>query len=225
MTQTLKDATPSHPAQYSDGVMKAIHSEVRRRVDVGSRLLDPFAGLGNIHALAPEYDTHGVELEPEWAASHARTVEGDATDLPFENSSFDAVVTSPCYGNRMADTYLGDRKGSKRHTYTIALGRVPSDGSAAAMQWGPEYRNLHKRAWREAHRVIVPGGFLFLNISDHIRSRTVQPVSIWHTATLCEIGFSMVDCLPVMTRRQRHGANGNLRVDNEWLIVFSKDPF
>jgi hypothetical protein len=40
---------------------------------------------------------------PRWATAHPDTFIGDATKLIFDSSSFDAVVTSPCYANRMAD--------------------------------------------------------------------------------------------------------------------------
>lgn len=219
---TAPTTTP-HCATFSDPVLNKIADWLRRYVPVGNTVLDPFAGTGKVHFFAPEWDTKGVEIEPEWADMHNRTIQGDALDLPFSPGTIDAIVTSPCYGNRMADTYLGDAKGSKRYTYTTALGRLPTDGSAATMQWGPEYRAFHEQAWTEASRVLAPGGHFILNISDHIRAGVVQPVTTWHVATICHIGMKMLDIVPIRTRRQRHGANGSLRVDNEWLVLFAKD--
>jgi len=265
-----------HPATYSDGVTVVIAELLRRFVPTGSLVVDPFAGTGGIHVHAPEWDTRGVELEPEWANQHPRTVVGDALALPWGAHEVQAIVTSPCYGNRMADTYMGSanekcrecdgdgrydpcpidehdhrrpdcptpvpvidldmlgvcagclgtgRKRSKRHTYAIDLGRVPSEGSAAVMQWGPEYRAFHATAWREARRVLTPGGYFILNISDHYRDGLVQPVSLWHIATLVDLGLRYVDSVPVMTRRMKHGQNRKLRVPNEWVALFTLDPF
>lgn len=100
-----------HPAKFSPGVLDAL----RRRLDAESvrlgrlpRVLDTFAGTGRIHDLDGSSGfTTGVELEPEWAAQRAGTIVGDARSLPFGADSFDVVATSPCYGNRMADTYAG----------------------------------------------------------------------------------------------------------------------
>lgn len=125
MTDTTP-TTPPHPARFSgpvlDQLMDLLHPEVHRIADREPgrgyvHVLDPFAGVGNVHRLAgpvrvgPEDDdtrtvlvsTVGVELEPEWATAHPGTEQGDATALRFDTGSFDVVATSPCYGNRMAD--------------------------------------------------------------------------------------------------------------------------
>jgi hypothetical protein len=120
-----------HPARYSPAILVNIREELKR---IEGPVLDPFAGTGRIHLLGRD-DTVGIEIGPEWAQLHQRTFRGDATELPFSDETFGAVAISPCYGNRMADLYDG-RDGSRRHTYRIALGRLPSANSAAALQWG-----------------------------------------------------------------------------------------
>lgn len=89
------------------------------------RVLDPFAGVGGIHQLADPTSkglgilhaqgritasryvrTTGVELEPAWAAAHPDTIVGNVLHLSaIAVEPFDALVTSPCYGNRMADAH------------------------------------------------------------------------------------------------------------------------
>jgi tRNA G10 N-methylase Trm11 len=155
----------SHPAKYSLGVMAAILDALGTYPPPGKLVLDPMAGTGRIHELRQYgYVTKGIELEPEWAAMHPLTEVGDATALDAcWSKRFAAVITSPPYGNRMADSYAGDFKpcpdcpthtgglvdawcicktcngtgtfSSRRHTYRIALGRELTDGSAAGMQW------------------------------------------------------------------------------------------
>lgn len=103
---------PRHPAPYSGALLPVLAALVDlhapRRTRRPTRVLDPFAGTGRVHGLVAlveePIETWGVELMPRWAALHPRTLHGDATALPREWSGrFDAIVTSPCYGNRFAD--------------------------------------------------------------------------------------------------------------------------
>lgn len=222
--------TTPHPAKFSTPVLDAIAQVLAAQRFIGV-VLDPFAGVGGVHELAGEgVVTVGVELEPEWARQHPMTICGSVLDLGalgFEDGEVDAIVTSPAYGNRMADHHTPSAADtSKRHTYRHYLGRELTDGSSGMMQWGDEYRAFHTEAWVEVLRVLRPGGLFVLNISDHVRKSKVMPVSAWHRATLRGLG---VDWLPgdegriaVSTRRQRHGANGDLRVVNEWVMVGRK---
>jgi SAM-dependent methyltransferase len=230
-----------HPAKFTPAVLERIGWEVQREVSrivlrsVEShpstpirniRLLDPFAGVGGIHALnyrygSVEIQTVGVELEPEWASQHPRTIVGDATRLPFPDSSFDLVATSPAYGNRMADSYDG-RDGSTRHTYRIDLGRPLTDGNGAGLQWGMRYRELHRSAWSECRRVLKPGGRLILNMSDHYRKDELQPVVNWHIGALGGEGIRLVSYFKVKTPRMRNGANAGKRPAYEVVATLRK---
>lgn len=90
-----------HPARFSDDILPVIE----RYLEPGSLVLDPFAGVGRIHELTTVF-TIGVEIEPEWATAHPRTIVGDATFLPsWWTGMFDAVATSPGYANRMSDSH------------------------------------------------------------------------------------------------------------------------
>lgn len=192
-----------------------------------ARILDPFAGNGVLFHEAAEdrgYDSVGVELEPEFAAAHPRNVVGNATRLRFDDDEFDAVLTSPTYGNRMADLYAGDAKDSKRVTYRIALNRDPSPGSTCGLQWGSEYRGLHRLAWGECRRVLKPGGTFVLNVKDHIRDDLRQRVTSWHVSALLDLGFIVVSADTIKTPGMRFGQNHQARVEGELVIAFELDP-
>ena len=75
-----------HPAKYSDKLLP-IFAE---HLSGFKRVLDPFAGTGKLREIRP--DAFLVELEPEWATC----IVGDALQLPFADSTFDAICTSPC---------------------------------------------------------------------------------------------------------------------------------
>lgn len=255
----LRSSEPAHPAKFSTEIITLLALHIG---DEGARLgrppvvLDPFAGVGRIHQLADAVEcvTFGVEIESEWADTHPRTFVGDARDVAvlFDLTPVDVIATSPCYGNRMADTYDGrgtcrlcagtgmvadlpgrpesgpaecDRCGgsgrdrSRRHTYTVALGRPLTAGNAGAMQWGDDYRALHEAAASEWPRVLRPGGLVLVNMSNHVRGGEEQYVTEWWIGMLAAVGFGLVGVEAVRTSRLRHGQNHAVRVDGERLII------
>lgn len=106
MASTL--VVPEHPAKFSKAILNRLREMlVAEHSRVGLvKALDPFAGIGLVHDLAQQgIETYGVELQPEWSATHADTICGSVLELSsmFPANTFDAIVTSPTYGNRMAD--------------------------------------------------------------------------------------------------------------------------
>ncbi len=248
-----------HPAVFSPEIRRALALELSSREWPGSLVLDPFAGRGFVHEL-PKLDeaqgrkmrTVGVEIEPEWAACSAfgATLVGDATKLPAKwRSRFGAVVTSPCYGNRFADSHTpkdkcsrcagsgyelepipgeircSKCKGSKlspRRSYTHDLGHALSEGSAGAMHYGPAYRDLHRAAWGEVERVLKPGGLFLLNMKDHVRDKKRVRVTEWHRRAILKLGFVQLPTKSIRLRGMQFGANREARVPTEVVLVFRK---
>lgn len=222
-----------------------------------SSVVDPFAGTGRIHAIADEAGVPrsvGIELEPEWAnadifrgPARLQIVGDSLAVLPSLGvGNFDAVLTSPAYGNRMADKHdakdpckacsgsgvSGHRECkvcrglglSRRNTYRHRLGRALSENNGGGMQWGPEYRDLHRAIWAASVTALAPGGVFVVNCSNHIRMGELVDVCAWHSATLIELGLTLERTIEVETRRQRHGANGHVRVAGELIIICTKPP-
>jgi tRNA G10 N-methylase Trm11 len=224
-----------HPATYTDALLP-IFAELLLKshghsVAVGpgtAKILDPFAGIGKITRLRPWLPTaefYGYEIEDEWAeearAAGCACTTGDCRQMHYPDAMFDAICTSPTYGNRMADHHEA-RDASPRHTYRHVLGRPLTPGNSGALQWGEEYRALHVAVWTEARRVLKPGGIFVLNVKDHIRGGVLQEVSNWHAVTLLMLGFVCTRRVHVPCPGQRHGANGHLRVDYESVIQLRK---
>jgi hypothetical protein len=211
-----------HPATYSRAVLNVIASYLKP----GDEVLDPFAGVGTIHELRERcgVETYAIELEPEWAALHDATICGDALDLDemIYADSIDVIATSPAYGNRMADHHEA-RDGSHRNTYKHMLGRDLTDGSSAAMQWGPEYRKFHALVWAQCVDALRPEvGLFILNIKDHVRGGEVQHVASWHVDQLCRVlGLRLIAHHIIPGAGLPSGENDDLRVVGEEIYVFS----
>lgn len=226
-----------HPAKFSDVLLPVIYNIVKNR----KLILDPFAGTGKLADIV-ELGFDGAiflnELEPEWYItcrerenkpySRANAHLGDACHLPYIDSAFDAIVTSPTFGNRMADSHIPgegwDAARSQRNTYTHALGHKLTYHNSGAMQWGDAYRELHVLAWQEAQRVLKPNGLFVLNIKDHIRGGKRMKVAQWHVDTLLSLGFSLTNKLKVLTPGQRYGQNAKVRIDYEYVLTFVNNP-
>jgi DNA modification methylase len=208
---------PPHPAKFT---AKHLNSVIEILGDNPKLLiLDPFAGIGTIHDLP--YMTTGIEIEPEWAYQRVGTAVGSALNTGYEDEYFDAVVTSPCFGNRMADHHNA-KDGSKRHTYRHYLGRELTKGSAATMQWGEEYKHFHTEAWLEAKKILKVGGLLIINIKDHIREGKIQHVTQWHADACSKVGFNQIDTIIIPVSGMTHGENAEQRIPHESLLVFQK---
>ncbi|RIK33827.1 MAG: hypothetical protein DCC52_02225, partial [Chloroflexi bacterium] len=145
----------------------------------------------------------------------------NALDLPFASETFDAVVTSPTYGNRMADHHRA-RDASRRNTYFHAFGGAMHADNTGLLQWGAAYRERHTQAWSEAARVLKRGGVFLLNVSDHIRDGRRVNVAKWHLDTVRGMGLTLCACHAVPTPRNRYGANGAARCQVEYVFVFAK---
>jgi tRNA G10 N-methylase Trm11 len=219
MTLFDSGAVAPHPARFTSAHLEVLVDALRGF----DWVLDPFAGVGTIHRLRRfGHHTIGVELEPEWARQHPGTLLGDARHLQFADGSFDAVATSPTFGNRMADHHNA-RDASVRHTYRHYLGRSLSAGSSAAMQWGPAYREFHEQAWTEATRIIRPRGRFVLNIKDHIRDGRVAQVTQWHYVCLARLGWQAVMRWEFEAQGMAHGENHDRRVRSEYIIAFERN--
>lgn len=220
-----------HPATFSKQLVAPLVKAASPWA--GGVMLDPFAGIGKGARIAWHLGCEwiGLEIEPEWAIYEPRTICADSTHMPLADQSIDVVVTSPAYGNRMADSYGGSpadhehfvKTGRiRRRTYRIALGRPLSPNNGGGLHWGEKYRELHQKVWGECFRVLRSGGGLILNVSDHIRKTQIVPVTAWHTSSLNSVGFRMCSVDQTITSRYKEGQNGAARLPHEYVITFVK---
>lgn len=186
-TRDLREIYQSHPAKFSDEVLEMIDYATifggAYPLPEGSRIIDPFAGVGKIFSLADDrgWDAVGVEIEPEWAAADPRIICANSKHLPFPDGSFDAAIFSPVYGNRMSDSHEASEKcklceGSglqsdgvepcgrckgrgrnvyQRNTYRHRLNRRDAEGNQLNLH--PENAgrmHFHQKNYKDLHRVV-----------------------------------------------------------------------
>ena len=223
MTTTTE--TP-HPAKFNDRVLDVVAEWLPS--DRYSNVLDPFAGVGKIHQLPNT--TTGIEIELEWVQQTepgGLTWHGNCLTLMEQwlvergGGEWQAIASSPCYGNRMADCHDA-QDGSRRVTYRHMLGRELSAGSSASMQWGPIYCAFHQVAWQVATQLLDDGGRFVLNIKNHIREGVEQRVTEWHMNTIMSLGFELAALVPVVLPGMRYGANAAQRTPHEYVVVFDR---
>ena len=189
------DGTRKHCAKFTAAELDTVR--VLLGHSNGQRLLDPFAGTGGVHALTDRgYRTVGIELEPEWADQHERTRVGNSRDLAklgFADECCNVVVTSPAYGNRMADNDVaGPHRGHVRN-YATYLGRSLTEGSGASLGFTEaEYEELHQAVWSECVRILVPGGRFVLVCKDFVHAGVAHMPTGWHVNTLLALGLTLL---------------------------------
>ena len=212
-----------HPAVYTDAFLPIFAN----LLEGSKKVLDPFAGTGKL-AKIKDFGFGGLvvcnELEREWVDSSPYAVDewhiGDARALSWA-VGVDAICTSPTYGNRMADSHNA-RDNSRRITYTHYIGRKLTDGNSGGMQWGEKYKKLHQDVWAQCWDILLLGGKLIVNISNHIRGGVEVDVVGWHEACIKGIGFELAEHIKVETPRMKFGANFQKRIQHESILVFVK---
>lgn len=211
-----------HPAVYSDVLMPYFIELAKGH----NRLLDPFAGTGKIGLIKEHVDieVHANELEREWLSDNRygcdRLFYQDAEFLDT-GMLYDIIITSPTYGNRMADHFKASNPNG-RFTYTHCLGRDLTEGNTGVMHFGKDYCDKHMSIFKHLYNIMIDNGVFVLNCSDFIKKGEIIPVTGWMKDTMGVAGFGFVKDIEVQTPRMRFGANGSVRVPCEHILVFRK---
>lgn len=190
--KTVADGIPPHPATYPEAIIDIF----REAIPTGSRVLDPFAGVGTIHQLRPDIETHGIEIEVKWAAANPLTTIGNSRHAHqiFAGQMFDVIATSPAYGNRLADSYNASDP-QARHSYSIDLGQSLEDDNAGGLHFDTDgrYEELHEAVWASVVSLLKPGGLFLLNCKDFKRDGRIMRPTAWHIRTLSAMGMRVTD--------------------------------
>ena len=217
--------TVTHPAKFTDEQL----FHIKGHLPVGKiTVFDPFAGVGTVAVLGenPIITVTGMEIEPEWADQSPVVITGDSLAyMAWTRQRYDAVVTSPAYGNRLADSYDG-RDGSKRNTYRIALGRTLDEKNAAQFHFShledDEYKEFHRDAIQGMVRVTRKGGRVIVVVKNFIRAGFVMDVVGWWRRELEAAGLTEQAWIPIEAQGMGYGSNRDERVKYEYILVWEK---
>ncbi len=222
-----KPPTVVHPARFSPQII----ATVTGLIPTGARVHDPFAGTGErLGRLADDLGVTftGTEIEPSFIVSPRVNV-GDSTDPETYPPSPFVVVTSPVYPNGMADHFAAT-DGSHRNTYRAAVAsnegvdrplHPKNMGCYGYRGTGP---TSTKRAmyWRLAEAVVACWGganLAIVNTSDFMARGKIEAVTEPWKRLLKRCGWQIEDVHRVKTARNGYGANGDVRVNHEDIIV------
>lgn len=216
--------TIKHPAKFTDCLLPLMTTYLTDK----HKVLDPFAGTGKIGVIK-DYGFKGIiyanEIEKEWLEPNEYNCDiltfEDAEFLNFPNNYFDAICTSPTYGNRMADHHKA-KDNSIRNTYTHCLGRPLNESNTGKMQWGKEYKAKHEAIYKHLVNLLENNGIFILNIKNHIRKGEEMDVKSFHENILVNLGLDKIEELFIPTTGNRYGANSNLRTNGEYVMIFKK---
>lgn len=220
MTTKMKK-TP-HPAKYSNELLPSLAKYCYGDV------IDIMGGTGKAGLLKKHNkNIKSVtinELEREWSEQAYENgvdtvITGDARSL---SGMYDCIVTSPPYGNRMADNFNAGKPDSMRRRYVGDLGRNVSNGSCCCSHFGKGYEKQMSEILDSVISNIDFTRFV-LNISNFIRQFKEVNVLGWYISYFEQKGFKIIFEEKVVTRRQKGvGANTNLRVPTEHILVFER---
>ena len=214
---------PRHPAVYSN-VLLPYFAELSK----GNRtILDPFAGTGKIGLLKTmgvDAEIHANDIESEWLKPniyHCDKVFFQDAEFFDSGMVYDTIITSPTYGNRMADHFKASEPNG-RLTYTHCLGHDLNEENTGRMHFGTKYCEKHHRIYAHLYDILDDHGMFILNCSDFIKKGETQHVVDWTSGDMESVGFVLERRIDVPTPRMRFGAHRDVRVSKEAILVFRK---
>lgn len=206
-----------HPATFPVKAQQMM-ADIAKQLGI-TDVLDIFGGIGKIGGMK-KYGYEGRistnEIEPNWGGRPTKEVQkengvdlttiGDSRKLKNKSNSVEAIFTSPTYGNTMAL-----KSPSKKDSYQAFAGGKLDEGNTGGEVWGPRYEELHKDIYKEAFRVVKPGGYFVLNMKDKPVSAVnqknnwipkkgstvtvedgVMKATDWHIKSLEAVGFKLI---------------------------------
>jgi len=210
-----------HPATWDERLISAAAEMIEHHTAAPGILIDPMAGEGSHYAPFAEAGWTVIMSDIHlWPHRDRRVLCCDAADISADDDSIDVLLTSPPFGNRLADKMSTDD--DQRVTYADRRGADAAENDASGMQWGAAYRSAMRRIWTEAARLLKDDGLAVIDIKDHIRGGSRQHVTAWTIQAWRDLGWTVADIIPVQTGHYAGISHAEKRTDGHSLIAFSR---
>jgi len=231
LTKTKEEKELKHPASYPIALCEKLIRTFSKR---GSRVLDPFNGIGSTMIASHNLDCEGVgiDLSSEFCEIAKRRVgnnrkitiiNGDSFEelKKLKEDSFDICITSPPYWDILNMKRSADGKDVVNYSN--------KGNDVGNLENYDEFINTLKRLFVDVNRVLKKGGYCIVNVMDIRKKSTFYPLHSDLATAMQEIGY-IYDDLIIWDRQADYnnmrplGYPYKFRINkvHEYLMIFIK---
>lgn len=229
--KTKEEKDLKHPASYPVALCEKLIRTFSRK---GSRVLDPFSGIGSTMVACKNVESSGVgiDLSSDFT-DKAKGRLGEVENIEFINgdsfielkkleaNSFDLCITSPPYWDILNMKRSADNKDIINYS--------DNDNDLGNIANYDEFINLLKELFDEVKRVLKPGGYCIVNVMDLRKKSIFYPLHSDLSTAMQQIGYKYDDLI-IWDRQQEYnnmrplGYPYKYRINkvHEFILIFEK---
>lgn len=232
VNKTKEEKALKHPASYPVALCEKLIRTFSRK---GSRVIDPFSGIGSTMLACKNVGSSGVGID--LSSDFTKIAEGrvaDANDIEFINgdsfneikkleaNSFDLCITSPPYWDILNMKRSADNKESINYS--------DSDKDVGNIANYDEFIKVLQNLFKEVQRVLKPGGYCIINVMDLRKKSNFYPLHSDLSTAMQQIGY-IYDDLIIWDRQIEYnnmrplGYPYKFRINkvHEFILIFEKE--
>lgn len=231
LSKTKDEKAYGHPASYP---MALCNKLIRTFSKKGSKVLDPFNGIGSTTAAANELNCEavGIDLSPEFckiaqsrvSSSKIRIINGDSFEVlkTIQDDYFDICITSPPYWDILNMKRSADMKKSVNYSDKLNdVGNIPDYD---------KFIDTLSKLFNEVKRTLHKGSYCIINVMDIRKKSMFYPLHSDLATAMKKIGY-IYDDLIIWDRQADYnnmrplGYPYKFRINkvHEYLLIFIKD--
>lgn len=231
LRKTPEEKTLAHPASFPVSLCEKVIKTFSRN---GSKVLDPFNGIGSTMVAASNLDSEGIgiDLSNEYCEiaksrisdEKISIIQGDNIEVieSFEDNYFDICVTSPPYWDILNQKRSADKKDSVNYSNDkLDLGNI-ADYEKFVSSLGELFGKVYTK--------IKPGGYCIINVMDIRKKSKFYPLHMDIALELQKVGYTFDDLL-IWDRQSDYnnmrplGYPYKFRINkvHEYLLIFYKE--